>query len=186
MLIRIQAILKLLWSGLRFCCCGLGYYFDCCLDYCSAAAVLAAVLFATVCGLGWLCCGFGCAVIFILWARLWFYRFTVVSLSRCCSFGCGIIVVVSVMASLLWSQAVVCVVGVNPSCMRDLRFCFLSPQPTAWSRLRSYHCGLGYSAAVVSAMFLLLWMRLCFCYCGLGCGSTTMDVAMVLLPSSRL
>jgi len=92
-----------------------------------------------------------------------------VTLSRCCSFGRGIIVVVSVMASLLWSQAVACVVGVNPSCMRDLRFCFLSPRRRGLD-CGFYYCGCGYVfATVVSVVVLLLWTWLWFCCRRLGC-----------------
>ena len=162
MLIRIRAILKLLWSGLRFCCCGLDYYFDCCLDYCSAATVLAAVLFATVCGLGWPCCGFGCAVIFLLWARLWFYRFTVVTLSRCCSFGCDIIVVVGYGFTTVVTSCCVCR-GREPELYEGSAVLFLVSS-TAWSRLRSYRCGLGYGFDVVvdcgyaTVVSVLLWM----------------------------
>ena len=69
--------------------------------------------------------------------------------------------------------------------MRDLRFCFLSPQRRGldcgltavdsailllWSRLCFYYCGCGYVfATVVSVVVLLLWTWLWFCCRRLGC-----------------
>ena len=62
-------------------------------------------------------------------------------------------------------------VDVNLNCMRDPRFCFLSPQ----------RCGLDCGLTTVDSAILLLWSRLCFYYCGCGYVFDTVVSVVVLL-----